>query len=170
VQITKRVELNDTASQAKYEVRGVNDGAVSLNPDYASFWDCQAVAALLLAYRAERLPTLSVPFEGGTTAILLEQLTRNISDRIRLNYPAADITARDAFVETIRHEITGRGSDRIHKTTFGIELAPQPVTNPFIVGTSLLGGTDLLAPGGFIAPSTLMILGTGLLGTAVLGY
>lgn len=170
VQVTKRVELENTASQSKYGVRGVNDGAVTLNPDYASFWDVQAVAALLLAYRAERLPTLQVPFEGGTVAILREQLSRNISDRVRINYPTADISNRDAFVETITHTITGRGSDRKHVTTFGIELAPQPVTNPFILGTSLLGGTDLLAPDGFIAPSTLMILGTGLLGTAVLGY
>lgn len=162
---TVKVTESDGSSVTKYGQR-FPDG---MDPArWASVWDVASIAEILMAYRAERLPVISVTFKSGTPAILVEQLTRNLSDRVRVIYGEADLD-REFFVETAKHTVRGRGQDRIHETTFQAEAAPDTsAVSPFILGSSNLGGTDVLSSGAMVDPNAVMILGTTNLGSGVL--
>lgn len=163
---TVKVASSNSTSVRKYGERFPE----SMDPaKWASVWDVTSIAEVLLSYRSERLPIVTVTFKSATPAILVEQLQRNLSDRVRVIYSTADLD-RNFFVENAKHTVRGRGQDRIHETTFMAEAAPGTGSgaSPFILGTSNLGGTDVLADAGNVNPSAWLILGTTNLGSGVL--
>ena len=164
VAYTVKISDESGSSVAKYG-RRMPDG---MDPRWASVHDVASIGQVLLGYRAQRLPVISVTFSSGTPDILREQLQRDLSDRVRVIYGEADLD-REFIVERAKHIVTGRRTDRIHRTTFELEAAPEPPDGTiFVLGSSNLGGTDVLAAEGFVDPDSVMILGTTNLGEGVL--
>jgi hypothetical protein len=163
-EVTKVVVSGVDASTAKYGRRtSVNLKA----PKWAGIYDTQAIVALILSQRAERTPTIKVTMVGDGGARQLQQLTRDLSDRIRLvGYDMG--YDENCFIEQISHSVTQGGAD--HRTTFGLEEAPAQTTGAFILGTSLLG-TGVLGRRGFADPDRIFTLGSatnGQLGNDIL--
>lgn len=136
-------------------------------PKWAGLYDAQAIVALILSQRAERTPTIKVTMVGDGATRQLQQLARDLSDRVRVN--SYDMGyAEDCFIEQITHSVSQGGAD--HRTTFGLEQAPAQITGAFILGTSLLG-TGVLGRRGFADPDRIFILGSatnGQLGNDIL--
>jgi len=96
---------------------------------WAGIHDALAIAQVVLAHRAERLPIVSVRLSGGNDTILTQQLTRDLSDRVTV--VDAETGLNDPFyIERIEHSIRGAG-ERIHATVFGCEKAPTVPANVF---------------------------------------
>ncbi|MFI6819716.1 hypothetical protein ACIBJE_02040 [Micromonospora sp. NPDC050187] len=122
-QTTVHVEAEDSTSIADVGRRSWPSGRA---PTWASLPDAIAIANMILAYRARRLPTVSITLRGGGVDRLREQLARDLSDRVRIVDPETGLDA-DFWVEQIEHS-----SSRLdHTTTFGCEQIPTPAGNPF---------------------------------------
>lgn len=165
---TVRVAVEDTASIEAH------DGRQSMpsghEPVWASVYDARAIAHVILAFRAERLPTAQVTFQGGSDVRLVQQLTRDLSDRVRV-VDTETCLAADCFVEQISHTITEGGLD--HRTVFGLEKAPTQIADVFVLGSATQGvlGTNRLGKRGLADPDTMFVLGSatnGVLGENVL--
>lgn len=145
--------------------------SASLDPKWAGVHDTRAIAELILAQRAERLPTIRVSMVGSTTTRQTQQLTRDLSDRIHLTEAETGLDA-DCWIEQISHSVTHGGLE--HRTTFGLEKAPAQVTNVLILGSATEGllGTGRLGRRGFADPARMFVLGdtttNGVLGTGIL--
>jgi hypothetical protein len=164
---TQTVSVQDASSVADYGVRS--------HPDvpFASVNDVTAIVNATLAMRAQPLPVITVTFQvGGTSPTQLARaaavLGRNLSDRVTVIEPETQLSA-DFFIEAISHELTG---DENHVVTFGLEACPTQVPNVFILGSATRGvlGTNRLGKQGLDDPSTVFILGSGVLGTHLLGH
>jgi hypothetical protein len=118
---TTQVAVADATSIGQYGIRSL--GAVSRFPVWAGLNDAAAIAAMILAQRAQRLPIISVTFEGGgNTLVLTQQLARNLSDRVTVTEYETGLANVDFFVEQIGHVISAGGAWLT--TTFGCERAP----------------------------------------------
>lgn len=133
---TVQVKVEDSASIAKYGRRAPQS---EREPKWANVYDALAIGQILVGRRSERLPTISVTFSGSVDARLVQQLGRNLSDRIHLEEADTGLD-RDCFVEHIAHTIGQGGAE--HRTTFGLEAAPLPVTNPFTFNKAGAGFND----------------------------
>ncbi len=132
---TTQVASSDATSTGQYGTRSL--GAVSRIPVWAGLNDAQAIAAMILAQRAKRLPVVQVTFAGGgNTLVLTQQLARALSDRVTVTETETGLTSVDFFIEQIAHTITAGGAWMV--TTFGCEKAPATVT-PFIVDDATFG-------------------------------
>ncbi len=159
------VTAEDQPSIAEYGRRSLPDGQV---PVWASRGDAEAIAAVILGQRVDRLPTITVTMVAANATRLAQQIGRNLSDRVRVVEAHTGLNA-DCFVEQIGHEIGQGGLE--HKTTFGLEKAPAQITGAFVLGSATSGvlGTNRLGRRGFTQPSTMFVLGTqGVLGTNIL--
>jgi hypothetical protein len=137
---TRVASARDATSIADYGSRGLPSG---LEPVWAGYWDAQDIADLLVLQRSQPLPVLRVQFScpTGADAKLAALLARDLSDRVTVVEPET-ATNGPFFVESIGHVVAWKGD---HVITFGLEAVPsQPSTVPFILGTSTLGGTDVL--------------------------
>jgi hypothetical protein len=114
---TRVVTVEDTASQAEYGKRAPE----SFDAPWLSFNDAGAVAAAMLAHRAQRLPVVTIHLTGGNDTIMTQQLARDLSDRITIVDAETGLNSA-FFIERIQHEITGAGS-QMHETTFACEKA-----------------------------------------------
>jgi hypothetical protein len=154
----------EDASTARYGRRT----STSLRPPkWAGFYDAQAIVQLILAQRAERLPTIQVTMVAANNTRQLQQLTRDLSDRVHITEYETGLDA-DCWVEQIAHNVTQGGTE--HRTVFGLEKAPAQVTGAFVLGTSTLG-TGKLGRRGFADPDRIFILGSatnGQLGNDIL--
>jgi hypothetical protein len=136
-------------------------------PKWAGQYDAAAIVALILAQRAERLPTIKVTMVAANATRQLQQLSRDLSDRVRVTAYTMGLNA-DCFIEQITHTVSQGGLD--HRTTFGLEKAPAQVAGAFVLGTSLLG-TGVLGRRGFSDPDRIFTLGSatnGQLGNDIL--
>lgn len=159
------VSANDGSSITKYGPRSLPSG---FEPKWASRGDAGAIVTLILAYRAERLPTVSLTMKADNgTARITQMLARDLSDRVHIVEPHTGLDA-DCFIEQLQHTITQGGRD--HATTFGLEKAPAQVSNAFILGSATLGvlGTNVLGRRGLADPATMFVLGSGVLGANIL--
>jgi hypothetical protein len=158
------VVSGEDASVARYGRRT----STSLKPPkWAGLYDAQAIVQLILSQRAERLPTIKVTMVAANNTRQLQQLTRDLSDRVHVTEYETGLDA-DCWVEQITHTVTGGGTE--HRTVFGLEKAPAQVVGAFVLGTSLLG-TGRLGRRGFADPDRIFILGSsanGQLGTDIL--
>jgi hypothetical protein len=145
------VAVDDDPSIAKYGKRSYQDGRL---PVWANQYDAAAILTLIVAKRAERLPTLSVTMRGAGSAVrLAECLSRDLSDRVHLTESLTGLDS-DCFIEQIAHTIGQGGLE--HVTTFGVEKAPAVVTNPFTFDVSGQGFDDgVFAGGGLDNPATM---------------
>jgi hypothetical protein len=136
-------------------------------PKWAGVYDAQAIVQLILTQRAERLPTVRVTMVAANDTRQLQQLTRDLSDRVRVIAYEMGMDA-EFWIEQIEHKVTQGGAD--HRTTFGMEKAPAQITGAFTIGVSLLG-TGVLGRRGFSDPDRIFTLGSAtnaVLGTDVL--
>lgn len=162
--VASTVVAAEDASTARY---GRRTSTALKAPKWAGIYDVQAIVQLILAQRAERLPTMRVTMVNGSETRQLQQLTRDLSDRVRVVGYDMGMDA-DFWVEQIEHKVTQGGAD--HRTVFGLEKAPTQVEGAFIIGTSLLG-TGVLGRRGFSDPDRIFTLGSatnGQLGTDIL--
>ncbi|MBQ1064467.1 hypothetical protein [Micromonospora sp. C41] len=103
-------------------------------PSLAGLPDAIAIADIILAGRARRQPVLSVTFRGGVPQRLVQQLARDLSDRVRVVDSGTGLDA-DCWVERIEHAVS-RGD---HVTTFMVERIPTAAGNPFRFDTTGAG-------------------------------
>lgn len=130
------VYAEDSTSRAKY---GSQPWPSGRSPVWASLNDALAIAELILAARAERLPTMTITIRGqGNDVRLLQQLARDLSDRVRLTEPETGLDG-DFWIEQIQHSISGATG---HVTTFGLEKVPGVPTNLFRFDTTGAGFDD----------------------------
>jgi hypothetical protein len=155
-----------TAAAPNYGRRSAPD---SLAPVWANLYDAQAIQEVILARRADRVPTISVTLVNANNTRLLQQLTRDLSDLVRVKLAQIGLDA-DCFIEQIQHSIGQGGLE--HRTTFGLEKAPTQPTAVFIIGSATSGvlGTNRLGKNGLDDPSLVFVLGSDLLGTNLLGH
>lgn len=131
------VTVEDQQSIDRYGRRSYQEARL---PVWASQYDAQAILTLIVAQRAERLPTVTVTMRGAGHALrLAECLGRNLSDRIHLTESLTGLDA-DCFIEQISHSI-GQGG-REHVTTFGLEKIPPVVTAPLAFDVAGRGFND----------------------------
>jgi hypothetical protein len=142
---------------------GVRTSTALRQPVWAGMYDTQAIVALTLAQRAERLPTISVSMVSANAARLAQQLGRDLSDRVHVVEPETGLDA-DCWVEQIQHSIGQGGLE--HRTTFGLEKAPAQTTGALVLGSATLGllGAGKLARRGFADPASILTLSSATLG------
>ena len=145
------VTVEDQQSIDRYGRKGYQSGRL---PVWANAYDAFAILSLIVAGRAERLPTVSVTMRGaGDPARLVECLTRNLSDRVHLTESLTGLDS-DCFIEQISHAIGQGGLE--HVTTFGLEKIPPVVTNPFTFDAAGKGfNQGVFVGGGLDNPSTM---------------
>lgn len=146
-----KVTVQDTTSVGKYGPKTID---ASQLPVWANQYDAAAILTLLVAKRADRLPTLQVTMRGaGNTLRLAECLGRNLSDRVHITESLTGLDS-DCFVEQIAHAVDQGGKQ--HVTTFGVEKIPPLVTNPMTFDVSGLGfDQGVFAGGGLDNPTTM---------------
>lgn len=159
---TTQVHAEESVSIGRYGRRSM---PASLDAPWLNENDAEAVAEIILGYRAERLPVVHIHLSNYNSTRLTQQLERDLSDRVTIIEDETALSA-DFFVERIHHVISDGGLR--HQTTFGCEKRPTP-TAGFILDTSLLD-TGVLGSIGLDDPATIFILDDGLLGTEVLAH
>jgi hypothetical protein len=90
--------------------------------------DARAIGDIVLSYRSERLPIVTLTVIGDRDSRLGQCLGRNLSDRATVVDGETGLN-RDFFIEKITHRIPLGGL--FHVTTFGCEAVPAPGTSPF---------------------------------------
>lgn len=99
---------------------------------WASNYDADAIADLIVGRGAEPRPILAVRIVACDDAHLTEILTRDISHRVRVRNDAHFFDA-DCHVEHVTHEIHKRGRGGRHIAVISVEQAAEPPpTIPFI--------------------------------------
>lgn len=166
---TVLVSAEDTTSIARYGRRSLPSGR---DPVWAGIHDAGAIADLILAQRAERLPTVTITLKGSSDTRLTQQLTRDLSDRVRIVDDETGLDA-DCYIEQITHTLTDAG--KLHITSFGCEKAAEPVTGVLILDDAALGLLNTATLGGIgqSDPDTVFLLddaSQGQLDTGLLAY
>lgn len=120
---TVQIDKTEPTSISSYGLKTWPD-----NAKLACLEDARAVGDIVLSYRAERLPIVSLDVIGDRDSRLQQCLGRDLSDRVTLVDSETGLN-RDFFVEQIQHKIPLGGL--MHTTTFGCEAVPSPGTSPF---------------------------------------
>jgi hypothetical protein len=128
---TVTVERSEPTSIASYGLK-VWPGSSEL----ACLEDAKAVGDIVLSYRSERLPIVSLTMIGDRDSRLEQCLGRDISDRITVVDGETGLN-RDFFIEQIQHRIPLGGL--MHVTTFGCEAVPAPGVSPFTFDDAVNG-------------------------------
>jgi hypothetical protein len=136
---TRQFPATDSTSVTDYGQKGVDSAQV---PTWCSRQDAQSLANLLVAQRKQPLPLLTARFVCGDaqTTRLAALLALDLSDRVTVVEPETQVNG-DYFVESISHTIADVTE---HEIVFGLEAVPTTPTSVFRIGTSVLGGSDLL--------------------------
>lgn len=134
-------------------------------PAWAGIHDARAIGNIIIAQRADRLPTAQITMQGGVPQRLLQQLGRNLSDRVTIVNTVTGLNA-EHWIEQIKHTA---GVDLV--TVFGCDRVPSQAANVFVLGSATRGvlGTNRLGKTGLDDPATVFVLGTSVLGTGILG-
>jgi hypothetical protein len=129
VKSTYTIKSVDGASQGAYGVQ-----SFPLDAPWASQGDAQAIADIIVAMRAQRLPTVSVKLTGGTPDIQTSQFEHHISHRVHVTDASEAGTGfdSDCFIEQIQHTIRGTGN-KIIETVYGCEKIGPVIDNPSTV-------------------------------------
>lgn len=133
-QTTVRVRAEDSTSIADV---GRRSWPSERAPVLASVPDAVAIADIILAHRARRLPTVTITLRGGGVDRLREQLARDLSDRVRIVDPETGLDA-DFWVEQISHTVSGLD----HATVLGCEQVPAVPDEPFTFDVAGRGFDD----------------------------
>jgi hypothetical protein len=142
------ITAEDSASIARYGRRDYQVDAPRINRH-----DAAAIIDLILGQRAERRPAVTVTLKGGNDARVAEQVTRDLSDRIRVIGGVPGLDA-DFFVEHIGHSVDHAGI--LLETKFGAEKAATISANLFRFDVAGVGFNDgVFAPSGIDDPGTI---------------
>jgi hypothetical protein len=87
-----------------------------------------------------RAPARGMTVYNESDALMTQMLTRELGDRVTITEPKAK-TSGDFYIERIQHQVTDGGN--VHATTWGLSERTSS-GNPFVLGTSTLGGGDVL--------------------------
>lgn len=130
--------FTDGDSVAAY---GLADGGQITTPYLATDNDALSLAGYLVSeFRDARPPARDMTLFNKTDALMKQILGRELVDRITLSEPKGN-TSGDFHIERVAHEVTQAG--KIHRCEW--LLSERAATgNPFIIGTSTLGGGDVL--------------------------
>lgn len=136
---TYRFLSSDSGSITDYGQKSVPSGQ---EPIWCTRQDAQAIADLLVLQRKQPLPVLTVRFICGDaqTTRLAAVLALDLSDRVTVIEPETQVNGA-YFVESITHTISNVTE---HEIVLGLEAVPASPTAAFILGTSILGGTNPL--------------------------
>lgn len=161
---TARVEAEESTSIARYGRRSLSS---LRQPVWASANDAIAIADLVLAQRAERLPVVTITLRGGNTTRLAQQLGRDLSDRVTIIEADTGLDG-EFFIEQISHDADAA----LLTTTFACEMAPSVPADVLVLDDAALGllGTGTLGGSGVSDPDTVFVLDTSELDTGLLGY
>lgn len=139
------VTASDSQSIIDYGVRTYN-----LEIPWAPVEDAQVLADSVVAARKDKLPIIQILLKGKdtvfTAARIVQQLTRDIGDRITVSEPET-VTNHEYWIEQIEHNLTH--DHELLETKFGCERVFE-VDDPsdvFILGSATNGvlGTNRLA-------------------------
>jgi hypothetical protein len=156
---TTQVHAEDVASIGSPANPKYGRRSWPLDAPWAGVHDARAIALIILAHRAERLPVVTVKFVGSNDTRLAHMLARDLSDRVTTIEPELGING-DFYIDRIGHSFNG---DAGHETMFVTEKAPAQVADVFILGSATNGvlGTNRLGKRGLDDPATVFILGSG---------
>ena len=115
---TYTILVEDDASIAAYGLR-----SLEYEVPWAGVNDAGAVAQLVLDASAQRRPIVTITLRsdtGQTSTRLVEQLSRDLSDRVHVREPQTCVD-HDFHIERIEHRVLGAGL--VLETTFGMERA-----------------------------------------------
>lgn len=142
-----KVSAQDAASITRYQATKPHKPSTP----WLNVEDAAAVAALILGQRADRLPVVTFTVPNETSTQLVQQLTRDLSDRITVQDPESGFSG-DCFLETIAHDIDDDGNTI--NTTFSAEKIPVLPTGLFTFNVAGQGFNDgEFAPSGFDDPA-----------------
>jgi hypothetical protein len=167
VPVARQVQISasDTTSISDYGPRGYTTAMPWAGP-----LDAQAIINTVVAQRGQPLPILTIRFQvgGSNTSRAAALLALNLSDRVTVIEADTGLSA-DFTIESIGHDLTG---EEDHALTFGLEAVPTQPALVFILGSATRGvlGTNRLGREGLDDPSTVFVLGTGVLGTNLLAH
>lgn len=142
-----KVTAQDAASIARYRgVKPYKPTTPWLNPE-----DAAAVADLILGQRADRLPVVTFTVPNETSGQLVQQLTRDLSDRITVDDPESGFNG-ECYLETIAHDIDDDGNTI--RTTFSAEKIPVLPSGLFTFDLAGAGFNDgEFGPSGVVDPA-----------------
>lgn len=124
-------------------------------PVWASQYDASDIIDLILGRRAQRLPTITVSMVGGDVTRVLQQVSRDLGDRVHVIEEHTGLDA-DCWIEQISHTVTQGGAE--HRTAFGLEKAPEVISNPFTFDVAGQGFDDGVFVGtGYDDPSLMFM-------------
>jgi hypothetical protein len=161
---TFQVHAEDSTSIDRYGRRSYSQDA-----PWAGIHDAEAIAQIILAHRAERLPVVTFRVVNGNDTRLTQQLSRDLSDRVTI-VDAETGLSDEFFIERIEHTISEAG--RFHETVFGCEKVPSQPTDVFKLDVGQLD-VNRLGVEGLSDPTTVLLLDDatqGKLDEALLGY
>jgi hypothetical protein len=145
---TEVVSAEDSTSQSRY---GVRTWPSQREPVWASVPDARAIADLILAQRAQRIPTVRARVANRNDAAMTQILTRDLSDRIRLIVPDFDLDSY-FYIERIEHQISEGG--RVWLTDFYLERVPDVASNWLVLDSSTRGRLNVNTLGGVGLPNS----------------
>jgi len=146
---TVKVAAEDSSSIAKY-----GDRSPSQDAPWVNRYDAEAIAHIMLAQRAERLPVVSMRLISGSDTRLTQQLARDLSDRVTIIEPETGLSD-DFYIERAQHTVSHGGL--IHETVFGCEKVAPVVDPVFRFDTAGAGFDDGKFGDGQDDPSNLFI-------------
>lgn len=143
VQRQYTVTSSDATSQTKYGLKTWTEEV----PKWVSRNDAQAIADYIVAMRKDRLPVFEVTINSGNDNRRVQQLTRDISDRVHI-VEDNTLSNHDYYIEQVSYEIGDVGEDV--KVAFGCERQFEKDANAtvFILDSAVLNhriDTGLLA-------------------------
>lgn len=139
VDSTYVVQAREANSIGKY---GRRNWPSDRDPVWASLYDADAIADIIIGHYSERLPTITISMHSSTRdsrtdTRLLQQLSRDLSDRVHIVEAQTGLD-HDCFIETIEHNV----ANTLHTTRFGCEKAPDTVGNVFTFDVAGKGFDD----------------------------
>lgn len=136
--------VEDKASQSKYGVKTFSLTGLQ-NIDDPSLVPVAIQILNEFANPELRFATLTLRPEKDPTALWPVVFALELRDRITIfrRPTAGNVIAQDVFLESISHSVTREGP---YELKFDLSAARAFTASPFIIGVSLLGGTDVLVP------------------------
>lgn len=129
-----------TASSSPLSRYAYNDLELIETPYLSSDAQADSLANWILSQVAtSRIPIYGLTIDNRESSLLDQILGRDLVDRITVS-EAKLKTSGDYHIDSINHEIDVGGSGR-HTTTY--LLTKASTVNPFIIGTSVIGGSDV---------------------------
>jgi hypothetical protein len=127
------ITSSDSTSQGKYGLKSWTEDV----PKWVGKNDAKALADYIVARRKDRLPVFEVTVNSGHDSRIIQQMTRDISDRIHI-VESNTASNHDYYIEQIGYEINDVGEDI--RVKFGCERAAEVDVNStiFILDSAVL--------------------------------